>query len=406
MGLGQLWHSIWGGGESTPAPVQESGAGHGNAANVEAAGIPARGETHPRGSASMEEEGWGEWLARSATGIIGGAVAGGAAGTLVAPGLGTLIGGIGGAIMGGLESTRISELWGDPQVLEEDGDESTVYDITGGPGTDMTDQGSGDYGDLLMEQANQGVYPTLIPETHRELMSTSIPQEARDSLDALGQEVHNPFETGSGNYNLDEYSMVLDELPEGFDSPEQFMAAFLRSPNDMAGHRDHPWQLDFDDYNVFNPKAAGSQDAWSGGPDDAPGIGDWYNIEIPGNDGDVMIVDSQNGDGRTSATVQTMTDQEFGPMNDDHPVSGRRQFGMEQLEDGSYRFYTRGFDRQTNLGMDPQVSNMAQHADWSILMQSMAEEYGGQAERTDEDGNPIWGWARQVSGEGLATSME
>ena len=394
--LQQMWRGVFG--ESTPATVQDgSGAGHGNAANVEAAGIPAQGQAQPRGSATMEEEGWGEWLARSAIGIGGGAIAGG---LLAGP-----WGALGGAIMGGLESTRLSEMWGDPQVLETDGNDSTVYDITGGPGTDMTDQGSGDYGSLLMDQANQGVFPTLIPETHRELMNTSIPQEARDSLDALGQEVHNPFETGSGAYNIDEYSMIMEELPEGFDSPEQFMAQFLRSPNDMAGHQDHPWQVDFDTYNEFYPKEAGSQNDWSGGPGEAPGVGDWYNIHIPGNYGDVMLVDEQNEDGRTAATVQTMTDDGFGPTTD-HPVSGRRQFGMEQLEEGGYRFYTRGFDRQTNPMMDPQVSNMAQHADWSVLMQSMASQYGGAPERTDADGNPMWGWCRQVSGEGLATSME
>ena len=42
----------------------------------------------------------------------------------------------------------------------------------------------------------------------------------------------------------------------------------------------------------------------------------------------------------------------------DHPVSGRRQFGMEQLKDGRYRFYTRGFDRQTNAAMDMQLSKV------------------------------------------------
>lgn len=412
--FGQLWRSIWGGGESSPAQVRETAeGGPGNAAACEDLDIRSRGDTGPRGSADLEEEGWGEWLGRKALGVWAGAAAGGAAGGLLGSFLGgpigSVIGGIGGAIAGGIfgsmESHRISEAWGSPQVLETDGNDSTVYDVLGGPGTDMRDQGSGDYGQLLLDQSRQGVFPSLVPETHRALMDTTIPQAARTSLDALGQEVHNPFETGSGMYNIDEYSMVLDQLPEGFSTPEEFMAAFLRSPNDMAGHQDSPG-IDFDTFNRFNLNGAGTNAPWQGGPNDAPGVGDWFHIQIPGNNGDVMIVDTQDCADRTSATVQTMTDQEWGPMNDDHPVSGRRQFGMEQLEEGGYRFYTRGFDRQTNLGMDPQVSNMAQHADWSTLMMNMSDRYGGRAERTDEDGNPIWGWARQVSGEGLAASME
>ena len=407
MGFGyaqRLWTSVWGDGESTPAEVREPDVGAGNAAACQDANIPS--VSAPRGSADMEEEGWGEWLARSALGVGGGALAGSAMGSVLGP-VGSLIGGIAGGIMGGMESYRLSEAWGSPQVLETDGNDSTVYDITGGPGTDMRDQGSGDYGQLLLDQSRQGVYPTLVPETHRELMGTTVPQAARDSLDALGQEVHNPFETGSGMYNMDEYSMMMDHLPPGYDTPEEFMASFLRSPNDMAGHQDSPG-VDFDTYNQFTPRQAGSTADGATGPNGVPGVGDWYHIGIPGNNGDVMIVDEDldSSDGRTSATVQTMTDQESGPMNDDHPVSGRRQFGMEHMEDGRYRFYTRGFDRQTSLGMDPQVSNIAQHNDWSTLMGDMAGRYGGQAERTDADGRPIWGWARQVGGEGLATSMQ
>jgi len=285
-------------------------------------------------------------------------------------------------------------------------------------GVDMREASGGDYDRMVHEQVLQSRYPTAVPETHHELMNTDIPSDARSSLDSLGQDVHNAFERGSGDYNIDEYSMIMDQLPPGFETPEEFLAAFLRSPNDMAGHHDTDG-LNFDSYNEFFPMLAGQGADTDGNiisdppafpAGQTPGVGDWYHIQIPGNNGDVMIVDSQNCDDYDSATVQTMTDQGLGLGNDDHPVSGRRQFGMEQLtnengESDGYRFYTRGFDRQTNMMMDPLVANNAQHGDWSALMASMALEHGGRAERTDENG-PVWGWARQVPGEVLAGSIE
>jgi hypothetical protein len=64
--------------------------------------------------------------------------------------------------------------------------------------------------------------PNLIPPRHRELMETDIPPEAKQSLLELDQDVHNPFELGRGKYNIDEYSVILDKLPDGM-TPQDFL---------------------------------------------------------------------------------------------------------------------------------------------------------------------------------------
>jgi len=238
----------------------------------------------------------------------------------------------------------------------------------------------------------------------------------------LDQDVHNPYELGEGNYNIDEYSVILDKLPDGM-TEEEFLNSFLKSPNDAAK------SSVFDLLNVFQAKKAGSNEDWSPlelpelvdqgielpegvptfeGPHmdlDAPSVGDWYHLEIPGNDGDVMIVDKDLDmeDDQISATVQTMTDD--GPLfAENHPVSGRRQFGLEKLPDGGYRFYTRGFDRATNSVMEGEHSRMSQDQDWSALMRGMAAQHGGRAEHVDENGNPVWGWHEHYSAEELLKS--
>merc|ERR1712232_1423749 len=153
----------------------------------------------------------------------------------------------------------------------------------------------------------------------------------------------------------------------------------------------------------FQLKEAGCKTDKSGS-EVVPKVGDWYHIKIPGNDGDVMIVDVQMGVQKSSATVQTMTDLQFLGINDDHPVSGRRQFGIEALGDGGsgpYRFYCRGFDRQTTLIMDIQASNVAQHQTFTSLMKAMAKEHGGHAEREENK----WGWVRQIPAKVLISSV-
>lgn len=253
-----------------------------------------------------------------------------------------------------------------------------------------------DYDLLLRNHILAGNYPTCIPETHRGVITAiEEPTAVQSSLSRLGQAIHNVYATGTGDYNIDEYSIILERLPWGYSKPIDFLLGYLRNPNKMANSQ---WSasnpINFDTLAKFQLKEAGTQANIDSVRD--PEVGDWYHIRIPGNNGDVMIVDVQVASDRCSATVATMTDQEIPGVSDLHPVSGRRQFGVETLTDGSMRFYSRGFDRQSTVLMDLQVSNIAQHQTFSCLMEAMAHQHGGRAERFDDQGDPLWGWCRQV----------
>lgn len=254
---------------------------------------------------------------------------------------------------------------------------------------------------LLRDLMQEGNYPTAVPEQfHGIITGVGVPKEAQKSLKALGQDVHNAYLRGAGDYNIDEYCMILDRLPPKYLTPQEFLLAYLRSPNAMANDQ----RCDgFETLSKFQLKEAGTKKDKSG-PTVTPRVGDWYHIQIPGNDGDVMIVDVQLGTVKSSATVQTMTDLQITGINDDHPVSGRRQFGIESLGGearGPYRFYTRGFDRQTTWLQDIQVSNILQHKSFKRLMKAMAQEHSGRAERPDNK----WGWVRQIPAKVLLSSV-
>ena len=95
-----------------------------------------------------------------------------------------------------------------------------------------------------------------------------------------------------------------------------------------------------------------------------------------------------------------MTDDQL-LFADDHPVSGRREFGLEALPSGGYRFYTRGFDRPTNWVMEHPAGRWMQDESWSTLMEGLAEKYGGRSEHVDEYGSPHWGWHEHFSADSL-----
>ena len=188
-------------------------------------------------------------------------------------------------------------------------------------------------------------------------------------------------------------------------TPQQFVDNFLVAPNAAAASQD------FDFYNEFHAKQAGRNADLNGpllekgGVQFVPQVGDWYHLEIPGNNGDVMIVDKDTDmkDGRISATVQTMTDEGLGPA-ENHPVSGRRQFGLEKLKGGGYRFYTRGFDRAEGATEDNDLSRSSQDKDWTALMKGVASQHGGRPEHRDENGDPVWGWHEHHSADQILKS--
>ena len=81
-----------------------------------------------------------------------------------------------------------------------------------------------------------------------------------------------------------------------------------------------------------------------------------FDISIPeepflglfSNDGSVMLTDIN--DECNCWTFSTLTTSMF--LTGEHPVSGNRQFGIEQLPNGNFRFYTRGVDRMVRGSLD------------------------------------------------------
>lgn len=299
-----------------------------------------------------------------------------------------------------------------PVIRETDGKVNRVYSWhgpsrSGRPASDFRCRLSClSYHALLRNEAARGNYPTCVPETHYGLMGVELPVAAQESLRALDQDAHNAFDIGAGDYNIDEYCAIFDELPGGYSSPAAFLVDYLRTPNEMAASEFRPTRphKHFDAFSKFELKIAGTH-ADITDPSVMPKVGDWYHIFIPANNGDVIITDVHMGDARWCATVQTMTDQEVPGISDNHPVSGRRQFGLERLAGGAYRFYSRGFDRQSSRLMDLQVSNIAQHQTFTNLMSAMAKRHGGRPERLTDKGGKIWGWVRQIPADVMVSSI-
>lgn len=271
--------------------------------------------------------------------------------------------------------------------------------------------------------------PSVVSPEHLALMDIGIPEPAKKSLEKVNQHIHNVFDTANAdtdNISMDQYSVILDKLP-GDMTPKQFLDAFLKDPNGFAegdkgllglasalinpladDSQNFAYSSAFDAANEFERKDL------AGDPDTVD-IGDMYHIDIPGDDGDVMVVDSHSDDEAESysATVATMTDDETLLGTDapkDHPVSGRRQFGIDKAEGGGYRFYTRGVDRATKgtTGAGPidLATHAGQTADWTSLMGAVATKYGGRRGEKDALGLPSYGGNRAVDPRDITKSMK
>ena len=70
-------------------------------------------------------------------------------------------------------------------------------------------------------------------------------------------------------------------------------------------------------------------------------LGSIISIDIPGPDNASVVVSQYQSSDWIFTTIHD-------PQNADHPVSGNRQFGYTQDQDGGYTFFTRGADRITN----------------------------------------------------------
>ncbi|MEQ9466623.1 MAG: hypothetical protein RLN88_04375 [Ekhidna sp.] len=129
-----------------------------------------------------------------------------------------------------------------------------------------------------------------------------------------------------------------------------------------------------------------------------------FDIDLPGpfqQDGSVICSDQKN-----RSWIFTTIES---PQDWNHPVSGNRQFGLEQNQDGSYTFFTRGVDRVAEtfdnfVGDLPIAPSAFEGADalWSAFQDNL-ENYindpanGGQAQKENPQiDRPDWDKVNEV----------
>lgn len=157
---------------------------------------------------------------------------------------------------------------------------------------------------------------------------------------------------GHGDLILDEYSIVMDAMPEGL-TPEDYLREMSTDIN--AAVNDEV----FNDTNTFTRRP---QPGNTGGP----AVGDIYHIDISGPDnGSVMLVES----GPDHFVFQTVRTGEDGW----HPEYGARQFGF-QRRGGAVEWYTKGASRGGKVPGTGLVGRHMQRRGWTALIRGIAAE--------------------------------
>ena len=133
--------------------------------------------------------------------------------------------------------------------------------------------------------------------------------------------------------NLDYFPVTVDELPVigGVRAtPEQFLQHIRKNINNFVD----TYYSEFAPYNWYG---VDDTHLWnSNNP-----LGAVVAIDIGGLDNGSVIVSSSSSEKWTFTTI-------FDPQYGEHPVSGNRDFGYVENNDGSHTFYTRGVDRLTS----------------------------------------------------------
>lgn len=178
------------------------------------------------------------------------------------------------------------------------------------------------------------------------------------------------IETGSGNVNLDNYSIRVTKLPMLGGSratPEQLLGYIRLHLNDFAATS-----------SVFDTKfmpydATIDTPVWVS----ANALGAIIDIDIPGPDNGAVVVSEHAFNHWIFTTVTAPTI--WGPGL--HPVSGNRMFGFRQTADNLV-FFIRGADRVSSPYMPEDRSFDAGHELWSTVQRNIASfinAHGGSA---------------------------
>ncbi|MDO6807916.1 DNRLRE domain-containing protein [Zobellia galactanivorans] len=189
-------------------------------------------------------------------------------------------------------------------------------------------------------------------ENWKSLASHNPPQEIKSKIEDLQNNHEAQFgdwniqylnEAGGAIINMDYFAVNINEMPinpntnERF-SQNEFLNYFRRNINDFVDN------TTFEPYCELSELCNQETDLWN---QENP-LGAIIKLDIslyggPGgnilaNDGVVMVSEFNDGSYWRFITLEA-------PYDSAHPVTGTRQFGIEQLSDGSYNIYVRGVDR-------------------------------------------------------------
>ncbi|RAV27389.1 hypothetical protein, partial [Sinomicrobium soli] len=159
--------------------------------------------------------------------------------------------------------------------------------------------------------------------------STSYPGMTTTTVARL-QHINDAY---SSVVNMDYFPVTVNELPVvngQRQTPEQFLNHIRTNINSFVDT----------EYSEFEPYQWPGLDEITLWNSSNP-LGAVIGIDIKGPDNGSVIVSDYDTDKWTFSTI-------FDPKYGEHPVSGNRDFGYTQNDDGSYTFYTRGVDRLTS----------------------------------------------------------
>ena len=185
------------------------------------------------------------------------------------------------------------------------------------------------------------------------------------------------LDSAHGKLNLDYYSVHIDKLPtvdsKTFQDGKEFLK-YVREhiddfTGDLANFEPYDEKQDGEKWRSDNPKGANIHIDLGKG---------FRNLD----DGAVVVSDVTDHSW-TFTTIDTPLD--LSGADWEHPVSGNREFGINERADGTYDFYTRGADRPTGFIDWLLQGHIFDKADelWRNVFRNLADfinKHGGKAE--------------------------
>jgi hypothetical protein len=171
----------------------------------------------------------------------------------------------------------------------------------------------------------------------QDLAQLTPPQSVINKLESLGNtfgqiSIQNIENAAGTVVNMDYFSVNITNLPNNM-SPDEFFTEVRTNLNNFINT----------DYAEFSPYSAYGypfDEAYIWNSSNPMGAILSIDIAAPADDGSVVV----SAHNFNSWAFTTLRD----PLNFTHPVSGNREFGFKQNDDGSYTIFTRGVDRITN----------------------------------------------------------